>query len=183
MAELIRNDKDIQGIRMSDVVKETKLVLFADDATFTLKDEKSLERCLDILKRFGNFSSLQLNLNKSEIGWIGRNRDLDILPSSIKKKIDLNKDGIRILGMFFSHNQNYVTTNNIDRVVEKFRSVLNIWRQRNLTLYGKATIVNVLALSQLRYVFSNINFPSSYVKKIQDEIVNFIWNGKKVKIK
>lgn len=68
LAELIRNDKDIQGVRMSDVVKETKLVLFADDATFTLKDEKSLERCLEILKRFGNFSSLQLNLNKSEIG-------------------------------------------------------------------------------------------------------------------
>ena len=55
-----------------------------------------------------------------------------------------------------------------------------MWRQRNLTVYGKAIIVRSLAISKLCYVLSP---PLHYVKQVKDEIANFIWNGKKPKIK
>jgi len=54
---------------------------------------------------------------------------------------------------------------------------------RNLTIYGKATVVRSLAVSQLLYAFSKIAPPHSYLKKVEDEIVKFLWNGKKPKIK
>ena len=62
-------------------------------------------------------------------------------------------------------------------------STLNIWRQRQLTLYGKAVVVKSLALSQLSFVFANTSFPAHLVKKVRDEIIKFVWNGKKTKIK
>lgn len=182
LAELVRKDNLVQGVQLSDKSQEVKVVLFADDASFTLKNEESLERCLDILKRYGNFSSLQINHEKSEVGWLGVRKDTSTLPRSIKK-IDLQNEGITILGISFSHNQSYILINNIDRVFEKFKAILNLWRQRKLTLYGKSLVVKVLALSQLQFVFSNMYFPKQYVKKVKDEIVNFLWNGKKAKIK
>ena len=58
LAELIRNKNYIHGVNLTDNSrKDTELVLFADDATFTLKDILSLEHCLEILKNFGKFSS------------------------------------------------------------------------------------------------------------------------------
>lgn len=183
LAELIRNDKEVNGVKFSNLIDDTKVVLFADDATFTLKDGASLDRCLDILKKYGNFSSLQINFEKSEVGWIGRRNDLNLLSPLIKKKINLHKEGIRILGVFFSHDQDLMNRNNVERGFEKFKSILNIWKQRQLTLYGKSIIVRALALSQLQFIFSNTWFPKQYIKKVQDEIVKFLWNGKKAKVK
>ncbi|RUA06576.1 MAG: hypothetical protein DSY43_01730, partial [Gammaproteobacteria bacterium] len=174
---------DIHGISFHKTSEEIKLVLFADDATFCLKDVQSLVKSLEILEQFKKYSSLKLNLEKSEVGWIGPPRNETLLPADIKKKIDLHCEGIKILGIYFSHNKEFLRNNNFDRVFEKFKSTLNIWRMRNLTLFGKAVVVRSLAISQLLYVFSKTSFPHSYVKKVKDEILKFLWNGKKSKVK
>jgi len=184
MAEHVRRNCDIHGISLQgDSLDEIKLALFADDATFTLKDVPSLKKTLEILKTFGLFSSLKLNLEKSEVGWIGQEKALSLLPSEIKKKVNLHNDGIKILGVYFSHNQEYMKVNNFDNVFERFKATLNVWRQRHLTLYGKAIVIRSLAISKLCYVLSVLCAPLHYVKQVKNEIANFIWNGKKPKIK
>jgi hypothetical protein len=184
MAEHVRRNSDIHGVKLQgDSLDEIKLALFADDATFTLKDVPSLIKTVEVLKNFGTFSSLKLNLEKSEVGWIGKKKDLKLLPSEIEKKVNLHNEGIKILGVYFSNNQEFMKVNNFDNVFERFKATLNVWRQRHLTLYGKAVIIRSLAISKLGYVLSILCAPLHYVKQVKNEIANFIWNGKKPKIK
>ena len=58
----------VRGIPVKD--KEIKLDTYADDIRFFLKDLQSLYTILDITEEFGTFSSLKLNLQKSEACWI-----------------------------------------------------------------------------------------------------------------
>ncbi len=56
------------------------------------------------------------------------------------------------------------------------------WKCRNLSLKGKITIVNTLALSSLLYLASVIHVPSIVFKEVKHIIVDFIWEGKTSKI-
>ncbi len=58
------------------------------------------------------------------------------------------------------------------------KNLLNSWKCRNLSLKGKITIVNILALSFLLYLWSVIHVPSM-VKQI---VVDFKLEGKTSKI-
>ena len=64
--------------------------------------------------------------------------------------------------------------------MDKLKRVLSVWRRRDLTLYGKSV---VLALSQLYYNMSVIETPDYIITNIESEIFNFLWNGKKDRIK
>jgi hypothetical protein len=66
--EFLRKDNISSGVELGRT--EKKLVLFADDTTFFLRDDNSLKSLLSILDQFGSFSSLKINLEKSEAGWI-----------------------------------------------------------------------------------------------------------------
>lgn len=182
LAQMIRSNENINGIQVSHTTEQTKLVLFADDATFCLPDIESAKEVLRCLEVFKYYSSLQLNLTKSEIGWIGKEgKGLGTIQSV--KKIDFSSDGIKILGIFFSHNKDLMCKNNFTKKFENFKSVLSLWRMRSLTLYGKVQVVRSLALSQLLYICSNLSIPKKFIENVQKEIVNFIWNGRKPKIK
>ena len=60
----------------------------------------------------------------------------------------------------------------------KIAKKLNIWKQRELTIYGKT-----FALSQLLYVSSILNVPSDIIKEVEELMYHFLWNGKKHKVK
>jgi len=182
MAQLIRNNKEIKGLQIDEGAEQIKLVLFADDATFCLKDIISLEKVLECLELFKSYSSLQLNLDKSEVGWIGA-KSKDLSEAKITKKIDFHAAGVKILGIYFSRNKTLMRNNNFDRLLEKIKSILSIWKTRNLTLYGKVQVIRTLAISQLLYVSSKITVPRTFIANVEKEIIKFIWNGRKPKIK
>ncbi len=66
--------------------------------------------------------------------------------------------------------------------IATFKNLLQIWKQRTLTIKRKITIVNTLVLSPLIYVSSLIDTPPEALKVIHDIIQNFIWEGKTAKI-
>ena len=55
---------------------------------------------------------------------------------------------------------------------------MNIWRQRSLTLKGKVTIVNTVALSQLQYTASVLYVPPNVISSVNDMIFSFLWPKK-----
>ena len=70
LAAAIRKDTEIKGIPVGS--NECRLSQFADDTTLILDgSQKSLERSLYILERFGEISGLKVNCEKTEILWIG----------------------------------------------------------------------------------------------------------------
>ena len=96
----VRDNNEIIGITISD--HEIKLSAFADDANFLVSYIKSLELVFNACSGFQTFSSLKLDLEKSEACWIGAARASTHMPISCKW-VNLNSDAIRSLGIFNSY--------------------------------------------------------------------------------
>ena len=60
----VRNDPSVKGFKIGDI--EIKLSAFADDTTFFVRSKESLNRLLNIMRKFGEFSSLHANVEKCE---------------------------------------------------------------------------------------------------------------------
>lgn len=61
----IQNCGDIKGFKINSLEKEIKCIQHADDSTFTLEDQLSLENALNILNFFGKMSGTNLNMTKT----------------------------------------------------------------------------------------------------------------------
>ena len=126
----VRDSELVRGIPVID--KEIKLDAYADDGRFFLKDLQSLYTILDIMEEFGTFSSLKLNLQKSEACWIGASR-FNTNTSTNCIWVNLVNDKIRILGTYISYNKqladqyNFVNvttdTNSIFKYLEVARAI------------------------------------------------------------
>ena len=66
----VRNDSSIKGFWIKQI--EIKLSAYADDTAFIVKDAQSLRRILNLMKKFRQFSSLTINVEKCEVSWIGK---------------------------------------------------------------------------------------------------------------
>ena len=60
---------------------------------------------------------------------------------------------------------------------------LNMWGCRGLTLAGRILIFKSLALSKVLYTCTLTSFTKDFIKQLEDLRKNFIWNGRKLKIK
>ena len=67
--------------------------------------------------------------------------------------------------------------------LKEFEKLIDSWRSRKLTIFGKTQIVNSLAISKLLYTANVLNYPDqSYIKDINRIIFSFLW-GKRDRIK
>jgi len=63
------------------------------------------------------------------------------------------------------------------------QKLFNIWSQRDLSSYGRILITKTLGLSKLIYSSACVQTPARVSDIVNKLVVNFIWNGKKPKIK
>ena len=62
------------------------------------------------------------------------------------------------------------------------KNTLAIWKCRNLSLKGKVTVINTLAISPLLYLANTIHVPPQAITEVKQIVVDFIWDGKPSKI-
>ena len=177
----VRQNDNIHGI---DIGNEThKMCQYADDTAFTIPySEIVLEQILITLGSFEKASGLKINAEKTEILPIGPiKNNFDILLPHVKMK--WSKGPVRYLGIQITADHETLLKTNYDPVVTKIITICNIWRQRDLTIYGKTTIIKTLLISQLVYVMSVLPSPTdAYFKNITQILFNFLWDGKPDKI-
>ena len=65
-----------------------------------------------------------------------------------------------------------------EKNITKMKNVLNVWKQRDLSMFGKIHIVKSVALSLLQYCCSVIHIHSIYIVKVQSIIWDFVWEWK-----
>ena len=58
------------------------------------------------------------------------------------------------------------------------KKTLVSWKSRDLTIFGKITIIKTLAISKLIFVAQNLTIPDLIIKQINKTLFQFIW-GKK----
>ena len=68
---------------------------------------------------------------------------------------------------------------NLDERLLKLKSLLNISKQRNLTLKGKITILRAQAMPLIMFVSSFLNMPKEILDLVDSLFYDFLWpNGK-----
>ena len=173
----IRQNDNICGIKVNS--KETKCLQYADDTVGVLCDLQSAKHFVATVENFGKVSGLLLNKEKTEGMWLGSLRFSHSQPLGIKWPLK----PIKILGVYFSYNLEECNHLNFETKINKCKSILHLWSQRDLTLQGRIQIVKTFIISQFVYTSSAITMPLQYVTDVERLIFRFIWKGKKDKIK
>ena len=169
LASGICENEQINGISILD--KIVKIVLYADDITIAVSNKKSAKTALKITRNFKIISGPELNTEKMHGMWLGSLKNSKKQPFAI----DWKKDSIKALGVHFSHNKAKSMTANFDEKIEKLKSKFNIWSLRDMTIFGRACIVNTIGLSQFLYLATVTDFPEEKIKTINQLISKFIW--------
>ena len=166
----ISNNKEIKGYKIGEC--EIKMVQHADDCTLALRDESSVKEVINTVNCFTNVTGLKLNMSKSEGIWIGSSKN----NNNYFEEIHFNKDPIRCLGIYIGTDKIKCEKLNWENKLEDFDKLLNNWKKRKLTLFGKVQIINALAISKLIYIFSCLPVNDKIIKQVQKKIYDFIWN-------
>ena len=175
----IRQDKEMHGVKVKQQrrTKEIKITQMADDMQIYITKEESLKRLLNLIDEYGKFSGLRLNRNKTEGLTLG---------SWIKKNlhhISWPNKPIKALGIYFGNCKNEVSKLNWDTAVEKIEHMLNSWRSRRMSVFGKITVIKSLALSKISYIAASVATPDKVINKLNSIFYSFLWDGKKRKSK
>ncbi len=175
MADSIRQSECVHGITIND--HTVSLSQLADDMTLFVKDKESLCHALKILSHFSKCAGLKLNKDKSEIIVLD-----NVEPAKHVCGIAVATKPIKVLGIWITKDVEEIISLNLNERLEKLKLLLNMWSQRYLTLKGKVTIVNTLALSQIMYTCSVLYTPLYFIDEVNNLIKSFMW-PKKVHVK
>ncbi len=115
---------------------------------------------------------------KAKAKYLGKALTSDHYPH----KLSWIKTPLETLGIFITNNPEENLKYNCKPKLSILRNTLNIWKHRTLSIKGKITIVNTLALSPLIYTSPLIETPPEILKETNDMIQNFTWEGKTSKI-
>ena len=132
--------------------------------------------CLKLSRKFKKLSGLEIHREKTYGMWLGSDKNSKQRPFGIKWP---GKPIKTLVSIFLP----MLVKINFDEKIEKLKSKLNIWTSRNLTIFGRSCIVNTLGLSQFIYLASLVVFPENVIKTIEQLVSNFIWRGRKAKVK
>lgn len=169
LAIYIRGEEQIQGIK---VQTEIKLSMYADDMTVILSNIESLKKLLWVLEKFSEVSGLHINKLKTQAMWIGNSKHRE------DKPLDLTWCHIlKITGVHFTYNKEIERELNFGKLLKKVENVLNLWRQRNLTLIGKTQILKTFALSQFLFITNVVYTPMYVIKEADQMFYKFLWEG------
>ena len=103
-------------------------------------------------------SGLEVNASKTEAMWLGQWKNRRDTPFNISWPVDPNC----ALGVFFSYDATKTAKLNFAEKLRSMEKILNIWKNRKLTLIGRINIVKTLSLSKLIFNSSNLSSPNYF---------------------
>jgi hypothetical protein len=134
--------------------------------------DESIEEVFSIYSTFEEASGAKLNRGKSKGMWLGAWKSRTDTPFGLSWVKELP-----LLGATFSMGDYIIPT--WEKPVAKLESRLSAWSGRSLSLQGKTTIINVLALSQIWHLCHVFAIPAWASKPITKALWSSFCSGKK----
>ena len=182
LAVLIRNETNITGIKIGN--HEFKISQYADDTSLLLDgSEKSLQTCLKILKFYADASGLCVNMEKTQVVWIGSKKNCT---EKFCDDYDLiwNNTNFKVLGITFPKELDKIVEINYREKIEDIKRLLLNWSKRNITPLGRVTVIKSLALSKINHLILSLPNPSEkIVREIQGMFYKYLWKNGPDKVK
>ena len=179
---IIKKHQEIKGIKLADNV-EALISQFADDTALYLDgSQKCFEACISCLENFTKLSGLKMNFEKTQIVWIGSQKNSNVRYMRDKNFI-WNPGIFKMLGISFSVNVKNIVPLNYENKLKEIDVLLKIWSRRHLTPFGKITVIKSMAMAKIVHLFINLPDPGkTFLNQLKKAFNNFLWDGKKAKI-
>ena len=149
---------------------------------FFLKYEKSVTELIKTIDIFSTFSGLKPNKSICEIASLGTLEGVKLALCGTEC-IDLMFNAIKILGVYYSYDENFENQGNFINLVLKIEKLLRLLRMRNLSIAGKITIFKTLAISKIVHLALVKVIPNSVILELDNINKHFIWKNGNPKIK
>ena len=181
LAETLRSDKNIKGIKIRDILYF--LSQYADDMDSALEaNEENIAAFVKTLDWFEKISGLSVNYDKTNMYRIGSLKDSNA-KFYTEKPLNWTSEGINVLGVDIVDDEEKAIVINYQKTLAKMDDVLTPWSKRSLSLEGKVNIVNTLVAPLFNYKMMVLpKVTPNIVKSVENKIEKFIWNGKKPKV-
>lgn len=176
LAMYLNNNEDIHGIPVPNSDLTSLVYQHADDTTVTVTDKKSVGKVFDVFKEYEEISGSKVNVQKSEIYVLGN------APKAYLPNIKILEDAIQILGVYLGDKKHVDILNWKDKIV-KMNRIVNMWKQRNLSLLGRATVITNLLTSRVWYTLMVQTIPDWAIDAIKKLSIDFLWKGHKHLVK
>ena len=177
----LKSKEQIKGIPVEDIINI--LNQFTDDLdVFSENCEESVKTIVQELQYFYTKSGFKVSYDKTTMYRIG---SLQKSNTKIYTQPDVkwSSDTIRVLGIDIYQNEEVLIEKNYAKTLNSASATLNQWANRSLSLIGKVNVVNTLIMSLFIYkLFVLPMIPHKLLKKIEQLVSDFIWNGKRPKI-
>ena len=174
----IKNDNSIKGIqiRTKQGLKETKVGQFADDAFLALDDHISIQRAMVKIEQFSDVAGPELNIDKCEA--LSMKHEVKI-PECLGLKSVITT---RCLGIYVGFDKKICLKKNWDEKIENMKKIIDKWKTRELTYFGKIMVIKMLALPKVIFSATNTLTPEYAIDSIEKILYDFLW-GKSHKVK
>ena len=114
--------------------------------------------------------------------WIGCNKNKAI---NNVCEITFVQEPVKLLGIYVGYEKEICNTRNWNEKGSSLELIFKTWENKNVSFFGKITIIKTLALSKLIYrpTASVTDIPASTIPEVKAISYNFWWKGKKENIK
>jgi exonuclease III len=168
----IRQDNQITGIPVPGEQEQAKVIAFADDVAIITSNESSVRKLLGLTECFENASGSKLNRLKTFGIWLGTWADRVDSVCNIHFSRDIQK----FYGILLE--RGHFSIQNWEKLLNKFKTTLGFYLDRDLTIRGRSVIAQSMACSKLWYVGAVSDIPSVYLSSLNASLFNFVWAHK-----
>ena len=147
LAHMIRQNTYIKGYTLFGI--EYKISQFADDTSLFLDgSQSSFEYCVHTILEYAKFSGLAMNFDKTKVVWFGC-KDPPNIKYLDQLNFEWNPKTFTLLGVEFTTDLNNIADKNILKKMNEMKIEINQWSKRDLTPFGKVTVIKTLILSKI----------------------------------
>jgi hypothetical protein len=168
--EQIRGDSLISGVFVPGM-GEKQVSAYADDTAFLLSNVKSIKSVLDSFEAFGKASGAKVNVTKSTIMGIGKWANKTDFPFQLQQ---VNK--LKVYGIEYWCKPTYKQTTMWNKLKDKIASMLNRYKYKTTTIFGRSIVVNTFVISKLIYIANVFPVPIDVIRDINKQIRRFIFS-------
>ncbi|XP_020262172.1 uncharacterized protein LOC109838113 [Asparagus officinalis] len=166
---------DLSDLKLKGELNNIRMLQFADDTiVFSRASSEDMNTLKAILLIFANISGLRVNSNKSYLYYLGRFPGRKHL---LARALSCSVGSLPFSYLGLPLKKGSLSRREWQPLLDSFSKKLSLWKNKNLSIGGRLTLVNSVLSSIPLYYTSFFKLPKWLIHEIDKLRRNFLWNG------